>query len=52
LTDWRGQACARSREEAGQFRRRYFDLHDLPEPMAKIADLGDVMSTFQLALPP
>jgi hypothetical protein len=28
--------------EAGQFRRRFCDLDDLPEPMAKIADLGDV----------
>ena len=32
--------------EAGQFRRRFFDLVDLPKPMAKIADLGDVNVTF------
>ncbi|TDD37504.1 sigma-70 family RNA polymerase sigma factor [Nonomuraea terrae] len=32
--------------EAAQFRRRFFDLNDLPEPMAKIADLGDVNVTF------
>lgn len=32
--------------EAGQFRRRFFDLEDLPEPMAKIAELGDVNVTF------
>jgi hypothetical protein len=32
--------------EAAQFRRRFFDLDDLPEPMAKIADLGDVNVTF------
>jgi hypothetical protein len=28
--------------EAGQFRRRFFDAEELPPPMAKIADLGDV----------
>ncbi|SDY62292.1 hypothetical protein SAMN05660209_03293 [Geodermatophilus africanus] len=28
--------------EAGQFRRRFFDADELPEPMAKVADLGDV----------
>jgi hypothetical protein len=27
--------------EAAQFRRRFFDLKDLPEQMAKIADLGE-----------
>lgn len=32
--------------EAGQFRRRYFDEEDLPEPMARVADLGDVNVTF------
>jgi hypothetical protein len=32
--------------EAAQFRRRFFDLEDLPEQMAKIADLGDVNVTF------
>lgn len=32
--------------EAAQFRRRFFDLDDLPKPMAKIADLGDVNVTF------
>lgn len=32
--------------EAAQFRRRFFDLDDLPEPMARIADLGDVNVTF------
>jgi hypothetical protein len=31
---------------AAQFRRRFFDLEDLPEQMAKIADLGDVNITF------
>lgn len=28
--------------EAGQFRRRYFDEEDLPSPLSKIADSGDV----------
>jgi hypothetical protein len=28
--------------EAAQFRRRFFDADDLAEPLAKIADLGDV----------
>lgn len=32
--------------ESAQFRRRFFDMDDLPEPMAKIADLGDVNVTF------
>ena len=32
--------------EAAQFRRRFFDLEDLAEQMAKIADLGDVNVTF------
>lgn len=32
--------------EAGQFRRRFFDQGELPEPMASIADLGDVNITF------
>lgn len=32
--------------EAGQFRRRFFDEHELPETMAKIADLGDINVTF------
>lgn len=32
--------------ESAQFRRRFFDLDDMPEPMAKIADLGDVNVTF------
>ncbi|WP_322769057.1 hypothetical protein [Frankia sp. Cr1] len=32
--------------EAAQFRRRFFDLDELPEPMAAIVDLGDVNITF------
>ena len=32
--------------EAAQFRRRFFGWDDLPEPMAKIADLGDINVTF------
>jgi hypothetical protein len=32
--------------EVAQFRRRFFDLEDLPEQMAKSADLGDVNVTF------
>ncbi|KQY55665.1 hypothetical protein ASD11_14210 [Aeromicrobium sp. Root495] len=28
--------------EAGQFRRRFFDQDDLPEPIASIADMGDI----------
>jgi hypothetical protein len=28
--------------EAAQFRRRFFNADELPEPMARIADLGDV----------
>jgi hypothetical protein len=32
--------------EAAQFRRHFFDIDDLPEPMAKIADLGDVNVSF------
>lgn len=32
--------------EAGQFRRRMFDLDDLPQHMADIADLGDINVTF------
>lgn len=32
--------------ESAQFRRRFFDIDDLPKPMAKIADLGDVNVTF------
>ncbi|MEU0489796.1 sigma-70 family RNA polymerase sigma factor [Nocardiopsis sp. NPDC006139] len=28
--------------EAGQFRRRFFSVDDLPEPIAKIAELGDI----------
>ncbi|MGW5515358.1 sigma-70 family RNA polymerase sigma factor [Nocardia africana] len=32
--------------ESAQFRRRYFDLDDLPPKMAKIAELGDVNVTF------
>lgn len=28
--------------EAAQFRRRFFDEDDLPEPLAKIADMGDI----------
>jgi len=32
--------------EAAQFRRRHFDLDDLPEQMAKVADLGDVNVEF------
>ncbi|KOX08868.1 sigma-70 family RNA polymerase sigma factor [Nocardiopsis sp. NRRL B-16309] len=28
--------------EAGQFRRRFFSGDDLPEPIAKIAELGDI----------
>jgi hypothetical protein len=51
--DRQARASLRSKSRGSRpVPRRYFDLHDLPEPMAKIADLGDVMSTFQLALPP
>jgi hypothetical protein len=32
--------------EAAQFRRRFFDLDDLPGQMAEIADLGGVNVTF------
>jgi hypothetical protein len=32
--------------EAGQFRRRLFDMDELPKPMADIADLGDINITF------
>jgi len=32
--------------EAAQFRRRFFDLDELPRPMAEIAELGDVNVTF------
>ncbi|WP_109524790.1 MULTISPECIES: hypothetical protein [Nocardia] len=32
--------------EAAQFRRRFFDEDDLPAPIAKVADLGDVNVTF------
>ncbi|WP_205856341.1 hypothetical protein [Phytoactinopolyspora endophytica] len=32
--------------EAAQFRRRFFDVDDLPESMAKVADLGDVNVMF------
>ncbi|HRD61675.1 MAG TPA: hypothetical protein PLZ93_06190 [Nocardioides sp.] len=32
--------------EAGPFRRRFFDEEELPEPMASIADLGDINVTF------
>jgi hypothetical protein len=32
---------------AGQFRRQFFDLNDLPKPMTKIANLGDVNITFR-----
>lgn len=32
--------------EAAQYRRRFFDVDDLPEPMAAIAELGDVNVTF------
>jgi hypothetical protein len=32
--------------ESAQFRRRFFDLDDLPNPMARIADLGDLNVTF------
>ncbi len=32
--------------EVVQFRRRFFDLEDLPEQVTKIADLGDVNVTF------
>ena len=32
--------------EASQFRRRFFDEDELPEPMASVADLGDVNVTF------
>lgn len=28
--------------EAAQFRRRFFDEGDIPEPIARIADLGDI----------
>ena len=28
--------------EAGQFRRRFFDEDELPKPLARLADLGDV----------
>jgi hypothetical protein len=32
--------------EAAQFRRRFFDIDELPKPMARIAELGDVNVTF------
>lgn len=32
--------------ESAQFRRRYFDEDELPPPMAKLADRGDVNITF------
>jgi hypothetical protein len=32
--------------EAGQFRRRFFSEEDLPAPIAKLADLGDINLTF------
>nr|MDT0667662.1 sigma-70 family RNA polymerase sigma factor [Micromonospora sp. DSM 115978] len=32
--------------EAAQFRRHFFDMDELPEPMAAVADLGDVNITF------
>jgi hypothetical protein len=32
--------------EAGQFRRRFFDLDEMPAAMAQIADLGDINVTF------
>lgn len=32
--------------EAAQFRRRFFALESLPEPMGRIADLGDVNITY------
>jgi hypothetical protein len=32
--------------EAGQFRRRFFEEDELPNTMAKIADLGDINVTF------
>lgn len=32
--------------EAGQFRRRFFEDDELPDPMAAIADLGDINVTF------
>jgi hypothetical protein len=32
--------------EAAQYRRRFFDTDDIPEPMAAIAELGDVNVTF------
>ncbi len=32
--------------ESAQFRRRFFDIDDLPKPISEIADLGDVNVTF------
>jgi hypothetical protein len=32
---------------AGQFRRRFFDLNDPPKPTAKVANLGDVNLTLK-----
>lgn len=32
--------------ESAQFRRRFFTMDELPEPMAQIADLGDTNVTF------
>jgi hypothetical protein len=32
--------------EAGQFRRRFFNEDELPAPIAKLADLGDINFTF------
>lgn len=32
--------------ESGQFRRRMFDLGDLPGPMGEVADLGDININF------
>lgn len=32
--------------ESAQFRRRYFDMDELPKPLQRIADLGDVNVSF------
>jgi hypothetical protein len=32
--------------EAGQFRRRFFSEDELPAPIAKLADLGDINFAF------
>jgi hypothetical protein len=51
LTDSEGKPALEVERKQASSGGAIFDLHDPPEPMAKIADL-DVMSTFQLALAP